>query len=737
MKKYFGIKYLCLVLLLSLQIPVEAQNIIDEEFLDNIEVNAKPLWEENITAFTTNIVPEKYKNESAVVFGFKRSVNIDKKSRSGFLSKGERSLLFNESVRFKIILNDRNAVKGFTEIYFRYSDRTDGFSARIIKPGGGVETISLNDAVGLEFQQDVPEFFKSFFDQQYEGQRRYYKVAVPGLEPGDILEYVTTTKSKLDVQRTGYIEFSPQYEICNKGYAVLFNQISIETDDKSFFKSLSINGAPEFKKEPASDPEFFKYVFTDYDRGVEKDVNFINAYQVYPLTKFQVIYANNDKVKGALIGVKGEIKKAFTREELARRAWEDYEQVGDTYYSANYSTIQKLIDATWAELKKIGASNWSQADYIEKAYYKLRNIVVNRDTYLSDKVAAYIFGSLLFQRDIKSELVISVSKSIGKLDNVLFEQEIRYAVKVGDKYFFNCTDHSNPSELIEDLLGNEAYIISQPAKNNTQDIRPVTLPDATLTDNVEAHTIHASLGTGMDTLIVSRTSSFSGISKVRNTNSALKFTTYMVKDYESYGGSSPVGGMPYYQQSEYSKFVRTLEEEYKEAKIDQVKNELAAEFSQNVKYKDLRITSDGRSKKNRDLVFTEEFELPGMLRKAGKKYLVNIAGLVGGQLQIKKEERNRKYDINLGYARSLKWVINFKIPTGYTAEGLNELNTVVDNEAGTYSCKAEEHDGSVVLTISKVYKKAKYPKEKWPDMLAFIDAAYNNSFKYLLLKPKQ
>jgi hypothetical protein len=36
----------------------------------------------------------------------------------------------------------------------------------------------------------------------------------------------------------------------------------------------------------------------------------------------------------------------------------------------------------------------------------------------------------------------------------------------------------------------------------------------------------------------------------------------------------------------------------------------------------------------------------------------------------------------------------------------------------------------------KVYKKREMPKEKWNDMLAFIDAAYNTTFKYILLQPK-
>lgn len=729
-------KLTALSLLLMWATNLHAQDIIEEDFLDNIELNAKTLWEENIPAFAVKEAPQQYNNESAIVFGFRRSVNIDKKSRSGFLTKGERSLIFYETVRFKIQLNDRNAVNSFTEVYFRYFDKTDGFSAHITKPDGLVVPVSLSAAVSVESASQVPEFFKSFFDQQYSGERRYYKVAVPGLEPGDVLEYVTTTRSKLDVKRAGYIEFTPQYETCTKVYPVLFNQIIIETDDKSFFKSMSVNGAPDFKKEASADPEFFKYVFTDTNRGVEKDVNFINTYQVYPMTKFQVIYANNDKTKGSLVGERGQIKRGFTKEEIAKIAWEDYVQVGDSYFTG-YGTVQKLVDALWNELsKRRDYRSWSDSEFIQKAYLRARNLVVNRDNYFSDKLAAFIFGSLLYQRNIKSDLVISVSNRIGKISDILFDQEIRYIVKVDTSFYFNYTDLSLPREKVEDLLGAEALIIYEPAKDGSQKITPIRLPDATVQENEATYKVNARLSANLDTLVVRRKNWYNGINKNRQINDTYRFITYMVRDYDSYGGRSPTDGMYGGQQAEYYRSLEAFEKEYKQAKKKFVQEQLEREFRQKVKYTDFDITGKGRVAEEPELVFIEDFELGDMTRKAGKKILVNIPGLVGSQLQIKKEERDRKLDINVGYSRTLFWVINFQIPDGYTAEGLKELETEVSNEAGSYSCKAELKDNIVEIKIRKTYKQAAMPKSKWPAMLAFVDAAYNNSFKYILLKPK-
>jgi hypothetical protein len=711
-----------------------AQNVIDEDFLDVIEKNAAPLWQQQIAQFAVSTVPAKYVKESAVIFGFKRELTIDKKSKSGFFTKGERSLIFYETVRFKIKLNDKNAVNAFTEFYFRYSDKEDGFSAKIYKNNGTVTAVNLADAVKVESAGNVPEFFKSFFDQELNAQNRYYKVAIPDLEAGDILEYATITKSKLDVRGNGIIQFSPQYELCSKNYPILFNQIVIETDDKSYFKALSKNGAPEFKKEASNNSEFFRYVFTDADRPTEKDVNFINAYRQQPFTKFQVIYSNKEDVKGVLIGTKGEIKSKFSKEELAKKAWEDYSQTGD-YYIGN-ATIQSYVTILWGDLKKLGAKDWDEKEYVRNVYYRLRNMVLFRDNYLNDQTAAYLFGSLLYQRDIKSDVVISVSNSIGELKDILFDSEVRYITKVGKDYYFNFTDHSNPGDLIENLTGSEAYLIKEPEKKSgNQVIEAITLSNTTASQNTGFFELNITLNPDLNTLTVNRTSTYKGISKNRNISDALKFTHYMFDDYKNYNGNNPTEKMKAKQEDDYYSTLKTIKERYAEEKPKFVKEELQKEFSKKIIYKDFKIISDGRSLKNADLKFSEEFEIQGMVRKAGKKMVINIPGMVGSQLQFKKEERKRNNDIDVSYARALGWVLNFKIPDGYTLEGLNEMTTTIENEIGTYKCTAVQANGTATIEIKKVYKKPSFSKDKWNEMLAFVDAAYNTSFKNLLLKP--
>lgn len=734
-----GFRILIAWLFLGIAPSSVAQSYIDEDFLDNLGTNARFMLNETDPFFSVNITPQKWDNESAVVIGYSRSVIFDRKSSGGFFTKKEKSLYFFEKNRLKIKLNDNNSVKAFSEIYFRYGSKEDGFIARIIKPGDTAITIDLKNAVGIESGSEVPEYFQSYFDQVAYSTYKYYKVPVANLEPGDILEYVTTTKSRLDVSTSGYIEFRPNYEVCSKKYPVMHNEIIIETDDKSFFKSLSLNGAPKFRKEISRENNFMRFVFTDKNRDTEKDVNFVSPLLHYPLVKFQVIYSNSDQVKGALIGIKGELKSEFTREELARKAWEEYETVGDVSLTGKwYFSVQNFINQCWSELVKLGAKSWSEQQYIDQAYYLVRNKILFHSEYLSDKKFAYIFGSLLYQRDIKSELVISIANNVGRLKEVLFDQEIRYTIKVGDRLFFNLTDYSNPGELEESLLDNEAYIIYPPVKKSgQQDIKPFTLPGTRAEENYAGYSISAEMSTDMTNLKVSRTSNYKGIQKAKAVVNALKYTPYIFDDYKNYGGSDPTASMKSKEAEEYHTNIRTVKEEYKKQKPEFVKESLESEFDQKVNNVRFNLINDGRTKKKSTLSYKEEFELSGIVRKAGKKYLVNLVGLAGSQLQIKKEERDRTHDIDVRYPRTFSWDIQFKIPQGYAVEGLAELNKTVENETGSLTISAREENGFVLINMKKVYKEKTIPREKWNNMLAFLDAAYNSSFKYILLKPIQ
>lgn len=123
-----------------------------------------------------------------------------------------------------------------------------------------------------------------------------------------------------------------------------------------------------------------------------------------------------------------------------------------------------------------------------------------------------------------------------------------------------------------------------------------------------------------------------------------------------------------------------------------------------------------------------------MVKIAGDNLLVSVPGLIGDQLFVSQDERQREVDAYMGFPRSLRNVINFTIPAGYKAVGIQNLNMNIDNEAGTFAVQASVEADKLTLLVKKHYKQMTVKKENWSKLLEMLDAAFNFSQKKILLK---
>lgn len=716
-------------LLLFTAICVQAQEMIDEDFLDNLTKNAKQVWEENDPDFSTNSIPDKWKNESGVVIGYREQVLFDKQ-KSGFLG-GKADLILYEKKRMKIKLLDKSSVNDFSEIYFRYADKTDGFSAFVYKNDGTKKEVALNKAVSIDDNDRVPDFFKSFFDRNISRRNEYYKVPVNDLVPGDILEFAAVTSSKFSVKGLSYYPFDPQYELCNKPLPIMMHKIIVETDNKSFITAKSTNGAPEFQQ--SANGEFNVYTWTDRDRGRVKDVNFINEYMVLPMMKYQIVYTNGNEYKGLFAGSKGQIKSEFDTREIGKKAFERYASAGNTYvYGAN-AQLNAVYNFIWGKLKKLGLDDITDEMFIKQAYYHVRHTQVYSSYYYSEKQFAYLMGELMRRQKIPVDIIVTTPGNLTRLSDLLFEDELSWSVRVKDKYVFSATEHSNLYDMQENILGNDAYRLPLNSKETTEAVK---IPESAAADNVSRYELAVTLDPKMQDMDVSRISFHSGLQKKIYSAEALQFIPYMFEDFKTYDGEDDMDALPTKYQDEYYEKRKALKEEFARLKPEYMKKQAVEEFGTEITYKNFEMMSDGRSMKKPDLKFKESFVITGKTRKAGKKVLVNLSSLMGGQLQIKKDERERTFDIDVRRPRTIQWNIRFTVPAGYTASGLENLNTNVENETGTFKSIAKMEGNVIVVDITKIYKQKNISKAKWPDMLAFVDAAYNFGHKLILLKPQ-
>lgn len=212
------------------------------------------------------------------------------------------------------------------------------------------------------------------------------------------------------------------------------------------------------------------------------------------------------------------------------------------------------------------------------------------------------------------------------------------------------------------------------------------------------------------------------------------YTNAYEQDHLSYYGESDYENLPEKQQDEIQRLLFARKQEYKKRKPLYMKQRLQGDFDNVVSYDNFNLLTDGRTFNKQDLKYSETFVLGDLTRKAGKNFLVSVPGLMGGQAQVKTEDRQRKYDIDVRYPRTLPWDINFTIPSGYTVKGLLDLNQNIDNEIGSFITKAVIEGNVLKLNIRKIYKQARIDKDNFNKMLEFIDAAYNFSQRKILLK---
>jgi hypothetical protein len=152
--------------------------------------------------------------------------------------------------------------------------------------------------------------------------------------------------------------------------------------------------------------------------------------------------------------------------------------------------------------------------------------------------------------------------------------------------------------------------------------------------------------------------------------------------------------------------------------------------------KDYKVENLGVRHTAPDFIYSSSFNMDGLVKKAGNNMIVEIGKIQGEPLNIKPEQRKRDLDIYMSFPRSVEYHIEFKIPEGYTAEGVDALNKKVSNETGFFIAEAKTSGDFVQIKVRKHYLHAHEPAANWSKMVEFIDASSDWTNAKFLLKKK-
>lgn len=719
--------------------------------------------------FKVTDVPEKWKNESAVIIGMKEEYLFSRQVARGRTTAGVN---IKEYVHKRIRLQDKNAIEKFSTFYYVTIGAEGKAVYKVIKSSGKEVEIDMKSAI--EEEQDIPEIYKPIY---YKMKVKSMKIAIPDLEIGDIIDYTINSSLDWDMKTSG-INFTPFIFSLSNNYPTLYQQYRFTMANGMKVKYRSYNGAPNIRFDSKASvygdrESYLSYYFLDKDREKSLDERWSFELRNTPSVKFRVVFLDYDPGDKTL------------GEATVDRSGLDIQQMYRSYAGAalyNTPVVTSLVAYTTQYLAKKRSDGVlkNDGDIIKECYYCLRKVFLEMyykgpvhselEKYFTGKklykkimaaeakndkkeekedevringaTFATALRSALAAQGISSELFVYVPRKLGSWRDAIFLEELDYVmkVKIKDKAYYleafnNFDAFGTPYSYLENA---EGYSIRY---DEVDSYYKSTVPASPASSNLSREEYLVNFTDAMDVINVERTSSYLGTEKAPLIGKANLDREYLNVDFKKYfaepltkdkkkdkDAAAPAASATTYDYPD-------KEEQVKERKT-LFEKELKAEQDVD-QYTDFELISDGRYGDTAMLKYKEKFSLKKLISKAGKNYIFEAGKLIGGQIKLEPNElKERQTDIWVPSARVIENSISINIPAGYTVDGLQDLNMNIDNPSGSFISSATVADNKVLITTKKIYKNNFDKKEAWPNYVAFLEPAYKLSQAKIVLKKK-
>ena len=698
------------------------------------EIAAKDFfWGENDSYKNATEIPEKWKNESAVIIY--KNENYD-------FHKFGKNVTYKTSVRKRIKLLDKAAVEEFSEFKFtkrfrsekgRYSWKAKGdniVAIKIIKPDGTETDIDINkEAVEVDGET---------------------KVAIANLEVGDIIDYYFY---KVEPFKTTYaFGFDPVETNLGEEYPIMEFKLFFETENDFFINFKSFNGAPELKQIPTEKKSIRRYALEESDIKKNDFPRWTYPLTALPSYKFQVYFARSGKFENRAMAFLPEkediIKTSVSKEEVLElydgrfKPSGDIGDIKDFYKGKTFKNDTEKIIEAYYYMRHYYLTRFVEAFIVKEAnimYYPFGYYGSNPVFIQSEKEFVRHFTALLKRHKIDYEIVVAKKRYDGTIDELLIEKNVNVLLKINTETtlyaeFFG--PHTNINEYSPLLEGTDVFLLSA-EKNKINIIKKGKLPQSTHLDNETKKDITFTFDDDFSGFSITCVNSQKGFEKQDVQYSRLMFNDYVNEDYKKYGTESFIELIRRKKDKiKYKKELDALIEKLKEKQEKKFKESAQNEFSvKEAEDYTYEINNTGRYALDSYFTYTENFKAKNsLIKKAGPNYIIEIGKLIGGQIDLSEKERIRTEDIQMPYARSFNYQITFNIPEGYTVSGLEKLNKNVDNTTGAFISSAKVEGNTLIINTSKQYKHNFEPNSNWNLMIAFLDEANQFTNEKILLK---
>ena len=687
------------------------------------EIQAE-VWGGKDPKFNITEIPEKWTDRPAIIIARDFNLSYHKLMLSNNLKHTRL-----QHVRIK--LNGQKALEDYAQFSVPKSGQIQnvqyefyaGF--KIIKPNGEEIIITQEDG--------SPE------NQEINGRSMVFlKIAIPNLEPGDILDYYIVEDRTINIYGAKYFGFDPAIYVLTHHYPIMKQRITFDVMRKCYVNVKTLNGAPEFKHLEDINANQNSYSIEDEDRESVEDMRWFYEYRSLPNIKFKATYAANELTTSSFQGNRGEIKTEVSKSEIA--------QLSRSVFLSQYmyKTFLKYMKKNFKKEK-------NKDTLARKAFYVFRNQQFIQykekntlDGYTQDESSSIRdLGRLSnYFRTIKipTEFVIGVPRHISEVDDIIFENELIFMLKVLTPtpfYISEVSTHSMVDEILPQFQGSKAYLAKATTSTywslDDTDI-PVIPSDQ---NNVSTRYIMTIPDIKNGKVVVSSEKSIVGADKIDYQSPLLDIYDYLEEEKEMVVMDDFFEGL----KGNYLKNYTNKKEDYFSHRdqekntrlLDFVKSDFALEVDT---VKNLQIIQTGRHHSKPAFKYSYDIEIKDAVKRAGPNYIVDIGRFIEEQVKIDQIEREREYDIYISSTRSFFHEIRFTIPEGYEAEGIENLIMSEENETGSFVSTASMEGSVLVIQTKKHYFHNYEPAENWNKMQAFLNLAAKFNEQKLLLRKK-
>lgn len=691
-----------------------------KEYAENVR---RKIWTQNIPEFQNPQHTERFADKSEVILAAYDEFVANKKdvyALNLLLNPTSRTRFSSHVVMRRMVqINDKAALQRYSEFDFlAYASRRVPFygkmevrkvlGVRIIKPDGTVREVSTDDYVVTS--------------EGKKGKDERQKLAVPGLEVGDIIDLFTFRFTSAKDIAPEPMEFFFVSDFPMLSYRV---HCEIDQDLPAHYRTL--NGAPDFTVTANEDNDYVLDVHVKNVERTEPTLWYSTAAQT-PITLLYVQAATLPYNTTRTARMKG-LKSNPHADVLQADDWEYWDS------KQRFIALSKKDKAAVKEALEKLSTDERRADYLYEYIYAYqldsRMSRISSSDFILGLRAAFDRASIPYQCGI------TTSEGREPIDELAYYGNTTWFLRLpSGKCYFSPVFACRPGELPYQLQGRKAVICTNEKQKLTAGpYENITLPQNEAKDNMDSVVMTARID---DTrLHVERTRQLTGTQR-QLLSMILPTRDELVKSIMEH--HSPGKTRLDLFDKKYAEVIAEQDDEERKKQKELMKEEVEMYYDvESAEMGEASVLTVGTTEEKPALSYKTDFVLEGMVKRAGQDLTLSIGKLLGTQLKIEGQERERTADIVREMPLCDKWDITVSLPEGYTVDAseLERLRTNVENATGKFSASLSLENGKLHLMAEKTLLHKCEPVANWPSLLEIYDQIYDYSSHNIIIRQKE